>query len=61
MSDIQLPDWRSVHTIVFDFDGVFTDNKVWTDQNGQESVCCDRGDGLAFDILRKFIDLIPGV
>ena len=57
MSDIQLPDWRSVHTIVFDFDGVFTDNKVWTDQNGQESVCCDRGDGLAFDILRKFIRL----
>ena len=43
-----------IHTIVFDFDGVFTDNKVWIDQNGTESVRCDRGDGLAFDLLRRF-------
>lgn len=50
-----MPHWSSIHTIVFDFDGVFTDNKVWIDQDGRESVCCDRGDGLAFDVLRKFI------
>lgn len=43
-----------VHTVVFDFDGVFTDNKVWVDQNGKESVRCDRGDGLAFDLVRAF-------
>ena len=45
----------TIHTIIFDFDGVFTDNKVWIDQKGNETVRCDRGDGLAFDIFRKFI------
>lgn len=50
-----LPYWKDVHTIVFDFDGVFTDNKVWLDQNGLESVCCDRGDGLGLDLLRAFV------
>lgn len=48
------PNLRDIHTVVFDFDGVFTDNKVWIDQDGRESVCCDRGDGLAFDIVRAF-------
>lgn len=42
----------SVHTIVFDFDGVFTDNKVYLNQEGMESVRCDRGDGLGIDFLR---------
>ena len=55
MPDKNLPDWKGIHTIVFDFDGVFTDNKVWVDQNGLESVRCDRGDGLGFDLLRAFI------
>lgn len=55
MPNKQLPDWKDVHTIVFDFDGVLTDNKVWIDQDGTESVCCDRGDGLGFDLLRTFI------
>ncbi len=31
--------------VVFDFDGVFTDNKVYVDQDGVEMVRCDRGDG----------------
>ena len=55
MPDKKLPDWKDIHAIVFDFDGVFTDNKVWVDQNGIELVCCDRGDGLGFDLLRAFI------
>jgi 3-deoxy-D-manno-octulosonate 8-phosphate phosphatase (KDO 8-P phosphatase) len=50
----KLPSVNEIHTIVFDFDGVFTNNKVWVDQDGRESVCCDRSDGLAFDILRIF-------
>ena len=25
----ELPSWQDLHTIVFDFDGVFTNNKVW--------------------------------
>jgi len=57
MPDSNIPSWPSIHTIVFDFDGVFTNNKVWVDQDGNESVRCDRGDGLAFDILRKFTNL----
>lgn len=55
MTDKQIPHWETIHTLVFDFDGVFTNNKVWVDQNGIESVCCDRGDGLAFDLLRQFV------
>jgi len=50
-----MPEWSRIHTIIFDFDGVFTDNKVWIDQDGRECVRCDRGDGLAFDLLRGFV------
>lgn len=49
-----LPALSAIHTVAFDFDGVFTDNKVWVDQEGRESVRCDRGDGLAFDLVRVF-------
>ena len=50
------PQLSTIHSIVFDFDGVFTDNKVYVDQNGIESVRCDRGDGLAIDFLRCAIN-----
>lgn len=49
-----VPLLAAIHTVAFDFDGVFTDNKVWVDQDGRESVRCDRGDGLAFDLVRAF-------
>ncbi len=39
--------------IVFDFDGVMTDNKVYVAQDGTESVRCDRGDGMGIERLRK--------
>jgi YrbI family 3-deoxy-D-manno-octulosonate 8-phosphate phosphatase len=42
-----------VDALVFDFDGVLTNNRVYLDQNGIESVACSRADGLAFDVLRK--------
>lgn len=42
-----------VDVFVFDFDGVLTNNMVYLDQNGKESVSCSRGDGLAFDVIRK--------
>ena len=51
-----LPHWRNLHTLIFDFDGIFTNNKVYLDEDGKESIMCDRADGLAFDILRKFKD-----
>ena len=57
MIDKTFPDHKVIHTIVMDFDGVFTDNKVWVDQNGLESVRCDRGDGLGFDLLRSFMKI----
>ena len=36
-----------------DFDGVLTNNKVLLNEQGEEFVSCSRGDGLAFDALRK--------
>jgi len=45
------------HTLVFDFDGVFTNNKVYVDQNGLELVQCDRSDGYAIDLISKYSSL----
>jgi N-acylneuraminate cytidylyltransferase/3-deoxy-D-manno-octulosonate 8-phosphate phosphatase (KDO 8-P phosphatase) len=42
-----------IDLIVLDFDGVLTDNSVYVDSSGNETVRCNRGDGLAFDVLRK--------
>jgi len=55
LPESSIPEWASIHTLIFDFDGVFTDNNVWVDQQGNETVRCDRRDGLAFDLLRSFI------
>jgi len=35
----------TVRAVVFDFDGVMTDNRVVVRQDGEESVVCNRGDG----------------
>jgi len=43
----------SLDCIIFDFDGVLTDDRVWVDQDGREMACCSRRDGLGFDILRQ--------
>jgi len=37
---------RDVGLVAFDFDGVFTDNRVWVSETGAESVACWRGDGI---------------
>lgn len=42
-----------VRLVVFDFDGVFTDNKVYTAQDGTETVMCDRRDGLGVKMLKE--------
>jgi 3-deoxy-D-manno-octulosonate 8-phosphate phosphatase (KDO 8-P phosphatase) len=42
----------NIDVIVFDFDGVLTNNLVYLDQHGTESVTCSRADGLAFEALR---------
>jgi YrbI family 3-deoxy-D-manno-octulosonate 8-phosphate phosphatase len=38
--------------IVFDFDGVMTDDRVVQDQTGNEAVVCSRSDGLGIEMLR---------
>jgi YrbI family 3-deoxy-D-manno-octulosonate 8-phosphate phosphatase len=35
-----------VRLAIFDFDGVFTDNRVWVNERGEESVRFSRSDGL---------------
>jgi 3-deoxy-D-manno-octulosonate 8-phosphate phosphatase (KDO 8-P phosphatase) len=37
---------REIGLVVLDFDGVFTDNRVWVNERGEESVACWRGDGI---------------
>ncbi len=44
---------RGLRLVFFDFDGVFTDNAVYVDQDGRESVRCSRADGLGLERLRK--------
>jgi YrbI family 3-deoxy-D-manno-octulosonate 8-phosphate phosphatase len=43
----------SIQLVVFDFDGVFTDNTVYVAQDGVESVRCWRSDGLGLSRLRS--------
>lgn len=43
----------SIRLIVFDFDGVFTDNTVYVSQEGVESVRCWRSDGLGLSRLKS--------
>lgn len=42
-----------IKMIVSDFDGVFTDNRVWTDQDGRELVAASRSDGLRLRDLKE--------
>ena len=35
---------HEIRLVVFDFDGVFSDNRVWTNDRGEESVAGFRGD-----------------
>ncbi|MCL4825618.1 MAG: HAD hydrolase family protein, partial [Anaerolineales bacterium] len=43
----------SVKLIVSDFDGVVTDNRVWTDENGKETVAASRSDSMHIRTLRE--------
>lgn len=45
--------FRNIELVAFDFDGVFTDNTVFVDQNGIESVRCFRSDGIGLSKLRE--------
>jgi len=42
-----------VQLIVFDFDGVFTDDHVFVSQDGTEAVRCSRSDGMGVKLARN--------
>jgi N-acylneuraminate cytidylyltransferase len=42
-----------VKAVIFDFDGVFTDNRVLTFQDAHEAVTSHRGDGYGIELLRR--------
>ena len=44
---------NSIKLLVYDFDGVMTDNKVYVDQHGHEMVQVNRADGLGISEIRK--------
>lgn len=44
---------REVRLLVLDFDGVLTDNRVWVDRDGKETVAAHRGDGWGLARLRE--------
>lgn len=47
------PDVSQIEVLVFDFDGVMTDNRVLLAQDGTESVWCHRGDGWGIARLKE--------
>jgi 3-deoxy-D-manno-octulosonate 8-phosphate phosphatase (KDO 8-P phosphatase) len=49
-----LPLLERVRFAVFDFDGVFTDNRVWVNERGEETLVFSRSDGLG---LRRLEDV----
>jgi YrbI family 3-deoxy-D-manno-octulosonate 8-phosphate phosphatase len=51
---VELADkFKRVRLIGFDFDGVFTDNRVIVREDGKESVVCMRSDGLGLARLKE--------
>jgi YrbI family 3-deoxy-D-manno-octulosonate 8-phosphate phosphatase len=42
-----------IELVVLDFDGVLTDNRVWTDQDGREMVASNRSDSLGLGLIRS--------
>jgi len=44
---------KRIGLVVFDFDGVMTDDRVFVDETGRETVACSRGDGMGLDLLKK--------
>lgn len=50
---------ETISAIIFDFDGVFTNNKVFVHEDGSESVQCSRGDGLRIGIFSSKYPEVP--
>ena len=50
---LEKKDLQSIKLVGFDFDGVFTDNTVYVQDDGSESVRCWRSDGLGLAKLKS--------
>ena len=50
---VRRPMPSTIKLIVSDFDGVITDNRVWTDENGKETVAATRSDSMRVRDLRE--------
>jgi N-acylneuraminate cytidylyltransferase len=44
---------KNIKLVICDFDGVITDNRVWTDQDGRETVVASRSDSMRINQLRE--------
>ena len=44
---------KKIQLIIYDFDGVMTDNKVFVFEDGKEAVLCNRSDGLAVKKIKE--------
>lgn len=44
---------KNLKLIIYDFDGVMTDNRVMVDQDGKESVIVNRGDGYGVSRIKE--------
>ena len=44
---------KNVRLLALDFDGVVTDNRVWVDQDGRESVAANRSDSLIMSKIKE--------
>ena len=48
-----MENFSEVEIAFFDFDGVFTDNRVIVNEQGEESVICYRSDGIGLSKLKS--------
>lgn len=44
---------ENISLLVLDFDGVMTDDRVYVNQHGEETVAAHRGDGMGIELLKK--------
>ena len=48
--------WQLLDRLIFDFDGVFSDNKVLTGSTSEEYVVASKDDSIALGGFRKMLD-----
>lgn len=48
--ELEIP---NIKALVLDFDGIFTDDSVYVDEFGKETVKCNRSDGMGIELLKN--------